>query len=120
MAITRVWCLEPGFLIGPDNIAERQDGGAEAYRRSIHRCHDGLPELDEGVNKRPEDRNRLASQEKLMRSQMVTAKTIPDGFSHLNALFLLVVRQASDEIQEVKATAENAANGTKQHQLTVI
>ncbi len=38
---------------------------------------------------------------------------LPDGFSHLDALLLPVICQASDEIQEVKAAAEDAADSTK-------
>ena len=38
---------------------------------------------------------------------------LPDGLCHLDALLLPVVRQASDEIQEVEATAEDTADGTE-------
>lgn len=38
---------------------------------------------------------------------------LPDGLCHLDALLLPVVRQASDEVQEVEAAAEDAANGTE-------
>ena len=49
--------LEPGLLIGPHHITERQQGGTEAERRPIDRRHDWLPELDEGVDKGPEEEN---------------------------------------------------------------
>lgn len=45
---------------------------------------------------------------------------LPDGFGHLDALLLPVIRQASDEVQEIQPAAKNAANGAKQHQLTVV
>lgn len=51
---------------------------------------------------------------------MQRCRALPDGFGHLNALLLPVVRQASDEVQEVQPAAKNAANGAEQHQLTVV
>lgn len=53
-------------------------------------------------------------------AMVTTSGVVPNCFSHLDALLLPVIRQASDEIQEVKATAEDAPDGTEQHQLTVI
>lgn len=38
---------------------------------------------------------------------------LPDGFSHLDALLLPVVCQASDEVQEVEAAAEDTADGAE-------
>ena len=53
LAIGCVWRLEPSLFIGPHHIAKRQNGGAKAERRPVYCCHNGLLELDEGVDKGP-------------------------------------------------------------------
>lgn len=45
---------------------------------------------------------------------------VPDGFRHLDALLLPVLRQAADEVEEVEAAAEHAADGAQQNHLAVI
>lgn len=50
--------LEPGLLTGPHHVTQRQDGGAEAQRRSVDRHHDGLLEVDERRHKVSEEPQR--------------------------------------------------------------
>ena len=53
--------LKPGFLAGPHDVAEGQDGGAQAQRRPIDRHHDGLLKLDKGLHKVPGEERRPSS-----------------------------------------------------------
>lgn len=45
--------LKPGLLAGPHDVAEGQDGGAQAQGRAVDCHHDGLLKLDKGLHKVP-------------------------------------------------------------------
>lgn len=56
LAIGTIRRLEPSLLIGPHHVTQRQESSTQAECRPVHRHHDRLPELDEGVHKGPAKR----------------------------------------------------------------
>lgn len=88
--------LKPGLLAGPHDVAEGQDGGAQAQRGPVDRHHDGLLKLDKGLHKVPGEKRR---------SSLTGGQAQGD---HLTPLMALRLKEASQVLWGTYRSSEKS------------